>query len=99
MAGSVDLISEIQQQSNNENVSHFPSSKPLINLISSDKQQLKGQQELKKIIKNRFRISNSFNNSIARLRRNDQLQNSHQSSLQTFSKVTNRKHRLSLNRK
>jgi len=105
MAGSVDLISEIQQQSNDENLSHFSSSKPLINIVSADKQLPTVQQEWRQILKQRFRMPNSFitstsfNNSVARLRRSGHLQNIHKSSLQTIDKITNRKHRLSLNRK
>lgn len=105
MAGSVDLISEIQQQPKNENLSHFPSSKPLINIVSSNKQLPIVQQEWRQILKDRFRISRSFitptsfNNSIARLRRSGHLRNIHQSSLQTIDKLSDRKHRFSLTRK
>jgi hypothetical protein len=105
MAGSVDLISEIQQQENDGNLSHFSPAKPLINLVSSHKQQLSIQQEWRQILKHRFRMSTSFitptslNDSVARLRRSGHLQNIHQSSSQTIDKITERKHRLSLTRK
>jgi hypothetical protein len=105
MAGSVDLISEIQQQSNNENLSHFSSSKPLINILSSNEQLPSIQPEWRQILKHRFRISNSFitptslTNSVARLRRTRHRQNIHQSSLQTIDKITERKYHFSLARK
>jgi hypothetical protein len=104
MAGSVDLISEIQQ-SNDEKFCHFSSSKPLIDSVSSNGHCAPVQQEWRQVLKDRFRISNSlfthtsFNDSIARLRRSGHLSNIHQSSLQTIDKLTERKHRLSLSRK
>ncbi|CAF2255419.1 unnamed protein product [Rotaria magnacalcarata] len=97
MAGSVDLISEMQQQLNNENLSSFSSSKPLINSVSLDKQFPSSGQPCQQIIKHRFRLSNSFlthssiNDSVARLRRSRHLHNLHQSSLQTIDKVPKRK--------
>jgi hypothetical protein len=105
MAGSVDLISEIQQQSNKKNSSHFSSSKPLINTVSSNQQLPSVQQEKRQILKHRFRMPSSFikptslNNSVTRLRRSGHLRNIHQSSLQTIDKITDRKHRLPLTRK
>jgi hypothetical protein len=101
MAGSVDLISEIQQQSNDENLSRFPSSKPLINMVSTN-QQLPSIQQ---VLKQRFHMSTSFitptslNDSVSRLRRSRHLRNIHQSSFQTIEKITERKRRLSFNRK
>ncbi len=102
MAGSVDLISEIQpQQSSDDAFSHFPPNKPLITIVSSDEQRPSIQQ----IPKHRFRMSTSLINptslhdSVARLRRRGYLQNIRQSSLQTIDKITERKHRLSLTRK
>ncbi|CAM2697178.1 unnamed protein product [Rotaria socialis] len=97
LAGSVDLISEMQQQLNNENLSSFSSSKPLINIISSDKQFPSSDQPCQQIIKHRFRLSNSFlthssiNDSVARLRRTRHLHNLHQSSFETIDKVPKRK--------
>lgn len=105
MAGSVDLISEIQQQINNENLSYFSTSKPLINIVSSDKASPIIQQEWRQILKQRFRISRSFitpssiNNSVTRLRRSGHFRNIHQSSLQTIDKITDRKSRFSIIRK
>jgi hypothetical protein len=105
IAGSVDLISEIQQSTNDENLSRFSSSKPLISIASTNQQFPKVQQEWRQILKHRFRISSSFitptsfNDSVARLRRSRHLQNIHQSSLQTIDKITERKRRLSFTRK
>jgi hypothetical protein len=104
MAGSVDLISEMQQQSNNDTFSHFPPTKPLITIVSSDEQRPLIQQEYRQIPKHRFRMSTSLimptslNDSVARLRRSGYLQNIRQSSLQAIDKITERKHRLSLTR-
>lgn len=105
MAGSVDLISEIQQQSNDETLSRFSSSKPLINMVSSNRQLPPVQQEWRQVLKQRFHASSSFiiptslNDSVARLRRSRHLQNIHQSSLQAIDKITERKRRLSFSRK
>jgi hypothetical protein len=101
IAGSVDLISQIQQQSTYEHLSRCSSSQPLINIASNNKQLPEWQQ----ILKHRFRVSSSFitptsiNDSVARLRRSRHIQNIHQSSLQTIEKINERKRRLSFTRK
>lgn len=103
IVGSVDLISEMQHQSENENPYSFSSSKPLINMIPSDKHESFSQQPWRQMIKNRFRSTNSLlthtyiNDSIVRLRRNGRLQNLQ--SLQNMNKLTKSKRSLFLNRK
>jgi hypothetical protein len=99
MAGSVDLISEIQHQQPNDDT--FSPTRPLITIVSSNEQRSSIQQ----IPKPRFRMSTSMltptslNDSVARLRRSGYLQNIRQSSLQTIDKIIERKPRLSLTRK
>ncbi|UJR25269.1 hypothetical protein I4U23_006621 [Adineta vaga] len=102
IAGSVDLISEISNQSNDKTLTRFAISKPLINLVPSNEQQPIIQPEWRQVLKERFHISNSFitanslDDSLTRLRRHRQLTNLHQSSLQTIDKIIERKRRFSL---
>ena len=102
MAGSVDSISETPPPSNDENLSEFSPTKPLLTIVSSHEQQSSGYRPM---VKHRFRMSTSFltptslHDSVARLRRTGYSQHVRQPSVQTIDKLTERKHRPSLIRK
>ncbi|CAF0932313.1 unnamed protein product [Adineta ricciae] len=98
IAGSVDLISEISNQTSDETWARFLPSKPLMSFVSPDQ-----PQEWPQVLKENFRTSTSMitatslNDSLVRLRRHRQLTKLHQSSLQTIDRLIERKHRFSFN--
>ena len=104
LAGSVDLISETQQQLSDKKISCCSSYKPLINISSTNKQISSSEREYRQVIEHRCRIPNPFittasmSDSVARLRRSHQLQNIHQASLQAMQQTTDKRHRLSHSR-
>lgn len=99
MAGSMDSVSEMPPPSTNENLSGLSPTEPLLTIVSSRKQQSSISSEYRPLVKHRFRMStsfltpNSFNDSVARLRRTGYCQQVRQPSVQTIDKLTERKPR------